>query len=76
MVPLVARTELNVPGCVPAVNSPAVLTFPPLATTDQVGVMARTFPLASLLTGSKLLDAIHEQGGRVGADSEAGQCPW
>ena len=49
-VPLAARTVFaNVPGCVPAVHSRRT-TVPPLATTDQVGVMARTLPAASLAT--------------------------
>src|ERR1035437_5827646 len=49
IAPLVAVTVLvNVPGVVPAVNTPVELIVPPLATTDQVGVIATTLPLASL----------------------------
>ena len=47
-----ARTVLvNVPAVLPAVNIPVVrLIVPPLATTAHVGVIATTFPLASLPT--------------------------
>ena len=46
--PLVARTVLeNVPGAVPAVNRPAPVIVPPLATTDQVGETETTLPPAS-----------------------------
>ena len=47
--PLVALTVLvYVPGTVPAVNRPTALIVPPLATTDQVGVVGTTLPKASL----------------------------
>ena len=53
MVPLVARTVLaKVPLAAPAVNSPAVLMDPPLATTDQTGVIAMTLPAASRPTAT------------------------
>ena len=49
--PLVAVTVfVKVPATAPAVNSPAPSTAPPPATTDQVGAMATTLPLASFPT--------------------------
>src|ERR1700694_25031 len=52
IAPLVALTVLaNVPVVVPAVKRPeAALMLPPPATTDQTGVIATTFPVASLPT--------------------------
>src|SRR5688572_4175642 len=52
MAPLVARTVfVNVPAVVPAVNAPLpAIIAPPPATTDHVGVIATTLPIASLPT--------------------------
>src|SRR5450759_1468777 len=41
---------VNVPATVPAVNSPVWVIVPPPATTDQVGVTARTLPFDALAT--------------------------
>src|SRR5512146_761809 len=49
ILPSVALTVLRkVPGVGPAVKSPALLIVPPLAATDQVGVIAKGSPRASL----------------------------
>ena len=53
MVPLVAVTVfVNVPITAPAVNMPVELMAPPLAVTDQTGVIATTLPLASFPTAT------------------------
>jgi hypothetical protein len=41
---------VNVPGAVPAVNSPVCVIVPPPATTDHVGVTLRTLPFDALAT--------------------------
>ena len=49
--PQVTDTVLvNVPATVPAVNNPVCEIVPPPATTDQVGVTARTLPFDALAT--------------------------